>query len=151
LELIREIPLGDLGHNGFMALSRVRSHLKDEIGEEVDNLLRPAIVAYWEDAIDDEIQADEVLEDLFDDEDVIEGERLVEQAVERILSEYDLNFRTEDVRTIARRVDVVSIIEGNRERAAGDAIEHDEVSGTGYGTDAIDDLFDIDTPTGSGT
>jgi len=122
--------------------------LEGEAGEEVESILRPEIVAYWEDAIEDDIRQNGILADLFTDDDMIEGERLVEETVEEILAEYKLKFDSKDVNAICAYVDVASEIESNRERAGGDdKYESQRESGWG-GVDAIDDLFEIDGPIG---
>ncbi len=148
LKLVRECPASSLDHDDLLALCSVRAHLEGEAGEEVESILRPEIVAYWEDAIEDDIRQNGILADLFTDDDMIEGERLVEETVEEILAEYKLKFDSKDVNAICAYVDVASEIESNRERAGGDdKYESQRESGWG-GVDAIDDLFEIDGPIG---
>ena len=151
LKLVRECPASSLDHDDFLALCSVRAHLEGEVGEEVESILRPEIVDYWEDAIEDDIRQNGILAGLFTDDDMIEGERLVEETVEEILAEYKLEFDSKDVSAICAYVDVASEIESNRERAGGDdKYESQRESGWG-GVDAIDDLFQIDGPIGGAT
>jgi hypothetical protein len=120
-----------------------------DTGEEVENILRPLIVSYWKETIEDEIRENGILADLYGDDDTLEGEQRVENVVEEILVEYGLDFDAEDFATIAGCVDVVSEIESNRERVDGSEEYRSEGRGDTWSTiDTVDDLFNIDGPMG---
>jgi hypothetical protein len=123
--------------------------MEGDTGQEVENILRPVIVSYWKETIEDDIRANGLLADLYDDGDALEGERRVENAVEENLAEYGLDFDAEDFATIAGCVDVASEIESNRERG-GDSEEYRSEGRSGMWStiDAVDDLFSIDGPMG---
>jgi adenylate kinase family enzyme len=148
LSLVRKSSSSSLNHDDLLALSVMRGHLEGEIGREVEVILRPLIVSYWEDTIESDIRENGLLAQLFSEDDIPEGEDIVRRTVEEILSEYGLAFEASDVQTIANRVDVAYEIESNQQRAAGEDYESErEVYGWG-GPDAVDDLFQTDGPMG---
>jgi hypothetical protein len=116
-------------------------------GDEVEEILRPAIVAYWEGNIEEDIRQNGVLASLVSEDEHADGERLVEEAVSEILSEYELQFDDSDVSTIAEQVDVFSIIAANQDRDGGDYEYEGRGGGRGGGdVDVIDDLFEMEGP-----
>lgn len=116
-------------------------------GDEVEEILRPAIVAYWEGNIEEDIRQNGVLVSLVSEDEHADGERLVEEAVSEILSEYELQFDDSDVSTIAEQVDVFSIIAANQDRDGGDYEYEGRGGGRGGGdVDVIDDLFEMEGP-----
>ena len=60
------------------------------MGQEVEDILRPLIISYWEETIEDDIRENGILADLYTDEEMIDGERRVQETVEGILAEYGL-------------------------------------------------------------
>lgn len=148
LSLVRECPSSSLEHSGLLALCKMRAHMEGGMGQEVEDILRPLIISYWEETIEDDIRENGILADLYTDEEMIDGERRVQETVEGILAEYGLDFDEVDVRAIVERVDVASEIESNREHADGEEYRS-ERGGQGWtAVDAVDDLFDIDGPMG---
>lgn len=149
LSLVRECGSSSLDHSDLLALSKMRAHMEGNTGQEVENILRPLIVSYWEETIEDEIRENGLLADLYGDDDTLEGEWRVENAVEETLAEYGLDFDAADFATIAGCVDVASEVESNRERVDGSEEYRSEGRGDAWSTiDAIDDLFNIDGPMG---
>ena len=48
LSLVRECRSSNLDHGDLVALSKMRAHIKENTGQEMENILRPIIVSYWE-------------------------------------------------------------------------------------------------------
>jgi hypothetical protein len=147
LELVKTSSEASLTHTDLVALCAMRSHIDGNIGQEVEEILRPLIVEYWMDNIEDDIRKNGVLAGLYDEHEIIDGERLVREAVQQVLDDYALHFDDYAVEAIAGCVDVASEIESNREQAEGEDYES-ERSGQWQAVDAIDDLFNIDGPMG---
>jgi adenylate kinase family enzyme len=146
VQIVRKAPASELSHEDFLALCKIRGHLTGHDGDEVAAILRPAIVSFWEDNIDEDIRQNGVLSHLVDEDDSADGERLVEEAISAILAEYELDFHYSDIQSIAEQVDVFSIIAANQERAVGDREYEGRGGASGGEADAIDDLFEMDGP-----
>jgi hypothetical protein len=147
LNLIRESQSRSLDHRDLLSLCRARALLKGDLGIEAEGLLRPKVIDYWEDNIAEDIRQNGTLDDLYSEDDVIEGERLVREAVDSILAEYGLEFEPSDMETIASRVDVASEIEANCENSSSNE-DYDSSREGGWRSiaDPIDDLFHVDGP-----
>jgi hypothetical protein len=148
LALVEASASSELDQDAFLSLSKMRTHLKGYLGWQVENILRPLIVSFWQGAIEDDIRENGILSDLFSDDEVVDGERRVEETVEEILAEYGIQFGPADVNAIAARVDVASEIESNREHAEGEDHRSEWQGGGWSGVDAVDDLFHVDGPLG---
>ncbi len=149
LALARQCVLSYLDRNDLLALAQVRRRLPGELGQQFEAVLRPEVVSYWQDAIEEEIREQDVLGELYDEEEISEGRDLVSDAVSELLDEYDLEFDSADVASIALNCDVGSFIADNQERASR-APPDDRDGGASWptGVDEIDDLFQIDGPVG---
>ena len=115
LSLVRECESSSLDHSDLLALSKMRAHMEGDTGQEVESILRPLVVSYWEETIEDDIRENGLLTDLYGDDDTLEGERRVENAVEEILAEYGLHFDAEDFDIIAGHVDVALAVQNPTE------------------------------------
>lgn len=147
LRLIRASAASGLDHDDLLALANIRIHLYGEERDEAEKILRPLIIDYWKGNIEDEVRSNGILDDLYSDEESLEGEQLVEEMVEDVLNEYSIEFDYDDIQTICSQVDIVSEIEGNRERTGGDdSYEGRSDLDLTPPVDAIDDLFDTDGP-----
>jgi hypothetical protein len=149
VSLVRKCSSSSLDHDDFLALSKMRGHLKGDVGEEVAALLRPLIVEYWKDAIETDLRENGILADFYSEDDIPTAEDRVADTVYDILAEYELGFESSDIASIASCVDVAYEIESNQERSAGSDYDSGDGGIQGWsGPDAVDDLFDTDGPMG---
>jgi len=126
-------------------VSRLLPLLPEPYRAPLDDVLRVAIVEYWKDCFQGEIEERDVLGNFFNDEDIYQAEKLVEGELARILGDYAIAFTQGECDEILGCVDYDDIIGGNIKRAS----HYDADGDRGYvdrGPSEIDDLFSFDVP-----
>lgn len=144
--LINSLDLKSIHGPDLELVSSLIPLLEIELGENFESNLKPFIIEYIQDTIQTEIVERDILGDFYNDEDIDEAEKLLNQEIDSILSNYHIKYDHHDFSDIASYCDVLDIINSNIKRSSNDHYNAEGATSMTSSTGEIDELFSIDLP-----